>query len=879
MRVRMGSLIRRVRTFFDRTKLDERLRDEWQLHADLMADDHVRQGLSPDEARRQTRLAIGGLDQVREASRDALGFRFLDDLVQDIRFALRQLRRTPAFTAVAVLTLALGIGANTAVFSVVKSVLLGGLPYGQPDQLVRVWVTNPRQGFDRDITSYPRFEDWRVRSRRFQDFAGFTGARLILTGVEEPVQLRGAAVTANFLRVLGVHPVLGRDFEEGDDLQGRPRKVLLSHGFWLREFGGDAAIIGRTLTLSGQSFSVAGVLPATFQFPERALDFWTPMALDERSRQARGDFWMNVVGRLREGVNLRQAQAEMNSIAQALQSEFPAFDQDLGVALVGLKEDLTGPIRLPLRALTGAAIFILLICCSNIAGMLSARAAAREHELAIRAALGAGKGRVAKQLVTEALLLFFCGGVLGIAVAYAVLGLLLRLAPAELSQMRDTRLDLTVIGFTLAVSALCGLIFGLRPAVEASRLDLTGSLKQRARGVAGRTGSRRFRAVLTIGEMAMAMVLLTGAWLLIRSFQQVQGVQLGFDVQRVSIAQIQLPRTKYPDGTQSSGFYDRLLLRLRNTPGIESAAAISELFLGRLPSSAGFTIEGRPDPIPTPLTMDSVTPDFFSMMKIPLLKGRSFTTFDHANALPVAIINETTARRYWPSSDPLGRRFTFGNPGPGSRWYTIVGIAADTRRAGVDQPAFTESYFPLAQQPSLRMQILIRTAPGLAAAKSALQAAVRESDRDQPISRFESLGNALGDRVASRRFITLLLSLFAATAVAIAGVGLYGLISYLVTQRCQEFGIRVALGAKAGDVVRIVVGWVMAMSGLGVALGFAGALILSRGLERLLFGVTRFDAVSYIVAAAGLLLVCLAAAVPPGIRAIRVDPLTALRAE
>src|SRR5580658_7244437 len=605
-------------------------------------------------------------------------------LTNDLRYTLRTFRRSPWFASVAVATLALGIGVNSALFSVVKAVLIEELPYGKPDQLARVWVRNPQQGFEHDITNWPRLEDWRARSRSFQGFAGFTGWRLILTGTGEPVQLRGAAVTANFFRLMAVEPALGRDFEDGDDQPGRPRKVMLSYGVWQRQFGGDRAIVGRSLNMSGETLLVSGVMPPGFQFPERALDFWVPLTVDQRTRVNRGNFWLNAIGRVRDGVTLRQAQAEMDTLAGVLAAQYPD-DRHLGVALVSLKEDLTGLIRPALLILTGAVVFILLICCANVAGMLLAHTADRRQELAIRGALGAGRSRVVRQLLTEAILLFSAGGVAGIAVAYAGVKLLLRLAPAELPQLQGTRLDLTVAGLTLAVSAATGLICGLRPALAVSRLDVAGGLRQGGQRVAGRMDSRRFRSMLTVGEMALAMMLLTGSWVLVRSLQRIEGVSPGFDTRAVAIAQMQLPRTRYAPGKPVADFYERLMDRLRGEPGVDGAAAITTFFLGRLPDSGTFYIDGRRDQITTPLTTDSVTPDFFSTMEIPLRSCRFFDAHDRADSLPVILINETTARRYWRNQDPLGKRLTFGNPdGTGVVWHTIVGVVADTQRAGAD---------------------------------------------------------------------------------------------------------------------------------------------------------------------------------------------------
>jgi len=795
-------------------------------------------------------------------------------LTSDLRHALRRSVRSPWFTLVAVATLALGMGVNSALFSVVRSVLLQKLPFAKPDELVRVWIRNPKQGYEHDISNWPRLQDWR-RASCFQSVAGFTGARLILTGGAEPLQLHGASVTANFFATMGVRPFLGHDFEAGDEVPGRPRKVILSDSLWLTRFGGDPAIVGRQLQLNGFSYEVAGVAPPQMRFPERDLDFWTPLVVDDRGRRSRGAFWLNVAARLRDGVTLRRAQSEMDAYARALAEQHPE-DRDLnGIALESLQDDLTAPIRPGLTILTGAVVFILLICCANIAGMLSARASDRTQELSIRAALGAGRARAVRHLLTEALLLFVVGGAAGVGAAYAGVAILLRLAPPELPQLQDTKLDLTAAAFTLAVSVASGLIFGLMPALQASRLDIVRNLRQGARGASGHLDSRRFRTLLTIGEMALAMILLTGSWLLIRSFQHMEQVAPGYDSRDVSIATMQLPGTKYPD-PQAINFYTQLIDRVRQTQGIESAAGITNFFLGRLPDSATFSIEGRPERITVPLTTDSVTPGFFSMMKIPLLRGRLFNAGDRADSQPVILINNTTAGRYWPGANPLGHRITFGDIGAnGARWYTIVGVVADTTRAGADQPVFTESYTPLSQNASRGMEILIRGS----GAQSALQAAVHALDPNQPVVHFTTLDAAQGDQTALRRFTTFLLTLFALTAAATTGVGLYGLISYLVTQRQQEFGIRFALGARAGDVFGIVIRRVAVMAAIGLGLGAAGALSLTRLLSAMLFGVGRFDAGSYLAAAGGLALVCLIAAVSPAIRAARTDPLIAIRAE
>ena len=795
-------------------------------------------------------------------------------LKNDLHYALRRSFRGPWFSVVAIATLALGMGVNSALFSVVKSVLLERLPYGHPDQLARVWIRNPKQGFDHDISNWPRLEDWR-RATCFKSVAGFTGAQLILTGGAEPLQLRGASVTANFFAMLEVRPLFGHDFEQGDDQAGRPRKIILSHRLWLSRFGADPQIIGRQVQFNSVSYEVIGIAPPQLRFPQRDLDFWTPLSIDDRTRKDRGNFWMEVAARLRDGVSLRSAQSEMDAYSRSLAEQHPEDRNIDGVALVNLKRDLTEQIRPGLLILTGAVIFILLICCANIAGMLSARMADRAHELSVRAALGASRGRVVRQLITEALLLFVVGGAIGIAIAYAGVSLLVRQAPPDLPELRDTRLDLAVAAFTLAVSAAAGLLFGALPAIHSSRLDVARNIRQGARGVAGRLDSRRFRSALTICQMGLAMILLTGSWLLIRSFQRMQQVPPGYDARDISIAELLLPRPKYGD-PQAIEFYTRLIERLNHTPGIQSAAGITNFFLGRLPDSAGFGIEGRSEIITRPLTIDVVTPEFFSTMKIPLLRGRWFDQNDRTGALPTMLINETTAKRYWPNASPLGHRITFDKPvTEKSVWYTIVGVVGDTTRAGADQPVFTESYVPLAQNPSRKMEILLRGSN----AHSALEAAVKGLDPNQPIMHFAGLEVALGEQTGLRRFTTFLLGLFAVTALLITGVGLFGLISYLVIQRQQEFGIRFALGARPADVLFLVASRVMLMAAVGLGLGTLGSFGFSSLLNSMLFGVRRFDGGSYLAGAGALLFICFMAAVSPAIRATHIDPAIAMRSE
>ena len=802
-------------------------------------------------------------------------------VLQDLRYAFRTLRHAKWFTLTTLFTLALAIGANTAIFSVVETLLLRQLPYRDPDRIVMVWVKNPEQGFDHDVTSYPKLEDWRAQSTSIEAFAAYNGAVRALTGWEDPEQVRSTMVTANFFHVMGATPALGSSFAPGDDDFGRPHKAVLSHGLWARRFGADPGIVGRTITMDGRLYTVIGVMPSTFRYPTRETALWEPLAVDLELRQQRGAYWLTTVARLKPGVRVAQARQEMDAISRRLATQYTQ-DRALGVDLVTLKDELTATTRPALFVLTAAVAFVLLIACANVAGMLIARASDRQREIALRAALGAGRGRVIRQLLTEATVLFIMGGILGLALAAAGVRGIVRLAPPMLTQIADVEVNWTVALYAIGLAAVAGLVFGAAPAIQATRRDQAEAIREGSPRTSGRRGAAWFRTGLLAAQVALAFVLLTGAALLLRSFAEMQAVDLGVDPRSVVAAHISLPDERYGEANKAVAFYEALIERLGAAPNVESAAGITSFLLSRLPTSASFQIEGRAQDIITPLTYDTVTPDFFRNMRIPLLRGRFFTDADGNTSQRVTIINQTTARKYWPQEGPVGTRIRFGigadNKNP---WLTIVGVVADTKRAGLDVPVFTESYQPMRQAASGNLAILVRamTEAGAAGIGPAIRATVREIDPQQPVSTIAPLQSMLDQTVAGRRFNTLLVTIFAVAALLLAAMGVYGLLAYMIAQQHREIGIRIALGARAVAILQAVGGRAIFAAGVGGVTGVVVSVAVSRAIRGLLFGIVPLDAFSFAAAACVLAAVVVTAAAFPLRRALNVDPAVSLRAE
>ncbi len=843
----------------------------------------IARGMTEAGVARAARRQFGSVTLLQEVNREMRGIRFIETLFQDVRYGLGMLTRNPGFTCIAVLTLALGIGANTAIFSVVNGVLWSSMPYPQPEQLAMVWCDNRRQGIPDDITSYPNFVDWRDRNKTFQGMAGVTSENFNLTGGGQPEEISAASVSINFFQLIGVNPALGRVFSAEEEQPGRDRIVILSHRLWQRRFGGDPGILNKTVLLSGEPHVVVGIMAPGFQFPENT-EMWRPLAPDERMRAARGAFWLPVVGRLKPGVTRAQAQADLDVIANQIEQQYPNM-VGYGVNVVLVLEQAVGSIRRSLLILFGAVLCVLLIACANVANLLLARAAVRQREVAVRAALGAGRWRIVRQLLTESMLLAVVGGALGVLLAWWGLRLLVDLSPANIPRLENIRLDGRVLWFTLILSVLTGLIFGLAPALQTTHLNLSETLKEGGRtGVGGAGGRRaqRIRGVFIVVEVALTLALLVGAGLLVRSFWRLQQVNPGFRADRLLTLRLSLSGPNYTEGVHAVSFFERLQERLATLPGVVSASATSGIMLPKLANSAGFTIENKPqDPseLGLELPFDIVQPNYFETMGVQLLRGRTFTAQDTRDTPRVAIVNETFVKRYFPNEDPVGKRFTFGGVGPNTRWITIVGVVRDTKRQGVDQPVRIESWMPLAQRPSGSMEVVLRTTGDPLALGRTVREAVWSLDRDMPIPIIQSMEQILSERVAQRRLNMLLLGLFALVALILSAIGIYGVMSYAVTQRTHEIGIRMALGAQASDVLRMVVWRGMSLALIGVALGLAAALALTRVLKTLLFEVSATDPATFALVALLLLFVALLACWIPARRATKVDPLIALRHE
>ncbi|HWM90009.1 MAG TPA: ABC transporter permease [Thermoanaerobaculia bacterium] len=806
----------------------------------------------------------------------------MENVWKDIRFGFRTLIRNPATTLVAMLTLALGIGANSAIFSVVNGVLLEPLPYPQPDELVRVWESAPKLGFPRFSVAPPNFADWRKESQSFEYLVAFGRERLNLTGGDQPEVLQGASVTSDFFRMLGAEPRIGRGFTQEEGRPGQGRAAVLSHGLWQRRFGADPKIVGRPLNLNGESYVVVGIAPSGFELP-RETELWVPMALDFATEN-RGAHYLGTIGRLKDGVSLEKAQAEMTSIASRLAKQYPDSNSEWTVSLMRLRDSMVEDIRPALVILLVAVSFVLLIACANVANLLLARVASRERELAVRAALGASRTRLVRQMLTETVILFVAGGALGLLFAWWGVGALVALDPDGIPRAREIGMDGKVLAFTFLVSLVTGLLFGLVPALSATGRRLYEALKEGGRAMAGGAHGRMVRNLLVLGEVAVALVLLMGAGLLIQSFARLSGVDPGFRPEGLLTARITIPEFKYPDEERQAIFYRQLEERISVIPGVEQAAIIYPLPLSGANMILAYSVEGRPAPPPSEVrgaNVRMVSPAYFRAMGIPVVRGRAFREQDGGDGEQVVIINQAMAAQEWPDEEPLGKRFTFGDPAdpedPG--WRTIVGVVGDVRHDSLDQELAAEAYWPQSQGPSPESFLVLRTSGDPASLTSSLREAVRELDRDLPIDRVQTMESVVAEALAQNRFKTLLLGLFAGLALVLAAVGVYGVVSYSVAQRTHEIGIRMALGARPDQVRRLVVFQGMRMVLIGAVVGLALALFATRFLRDQVYGVSATDPVTFAVVPLVLIGVALLANWLPALRATRVDPLEALRYE
>ncbi len=805
----------------------------------------------------------------------------LETFWHDLRYAVRMLRRSPAFTVTAVITLALGIGATSAIFSVVSGVLLRPLPYPSPDRLAMVWMDNARIGLREDWHSFPDYLDYKQQSTTFADMAIFNNRSVTLTGDanEEPERVLGAHSSANLFDVLGVHPVRGRAFTAGEDTAGANSVVILSHGLWQRRFGGRDDALGRTLWMNGRAMQIVGIMPEGFAFPSRETQFWIPTGASEQLRTARGSLWLQVIGRLKPGISVQQAQADLARVNAGLLQQFPE-KKGQGVYVAGYTDHVVGTIRPAILVLLGAVACVLLIACTNVANLLLARASVRERELALRAAIGAGRGRLVRQLLTESLLIGLTGGAIGIALARLGVSALVAIAPKDLPRLDAIAIDWRVLAFTVLLSLATTVVFGLIPALQLARTDAAQTMKEGARGSSAL--GRSLRRGLVVVEMALAVVLLIGAGLMLRSFDQLRRVDLGFAPERLLTGRMALWGEKYQQPASRVEFFQQVIARTKADPAVEGVAGIGTVFLTATPSSTNFSIEGRPDFLPedaVEVPVDSITPDYFRVMGVKLHEGRFFDERDAATAPPAVIINQAMADRFWPKGDALGHRIKYGQLASEGPWMTIVGIVADTRRTGYDAVVRPETYLPHAQSPDSGLMMVIRTVGDPAAFVPSLRAIVRQIDPGIAVQGAEPIASQLGDMTAQRRLNTLLLSIFGVVAAVLAAVGIYGVITYSVQQRTRELGVRIALGAPAGRILRLVGTEVVPLAIAGLMLGLGAAVALSRLMTSMLYHVSATDPATFGAISVVALAIALLASLIPALRAVRLDPIRALRVE
>ncbi|HEY8256067.1 MAG TPA: ABC transporter permease [Gemmatimonadales bacterium] len=809
----------------------------------------------------------------------------MDSLLQDLRYGLRSLAKAPGFTLVTLLTLALGIGANTAIFSVVNAVLLRALPYRNAGELVV--VREVYGGSEQGSVSGPNFLDWKKRNHSFAGMTTSRGLNLALVGAGEPEEVVAAVTDADFFRVLGIDPILGRGFLPGED-QGQATVVVLSENLWRSRFGGDSTILGRTLSLSGQPYTVVGVAPASAGYPG-TVQAWVPLGYGLGRSAMRDSHSYDVLARLKPGITLAQAQDDVTGLARALEKEFPESNTGRGAIVIPLTDDTVGTVRSALLLLTGAVALVLLIACANVANLFLARAATRQRELAVRAALGAGRWRLVRQVLVEAMTVSVLGGLLGLLLASWAIDLLLALQPRGIPRLAEIGIDPTVLVFTLVVSLVVGIGFGLAPALSLSRQDPAESFRGEGRAASAGRHRTRFRSALAVAQVSLALILLVGAALLIVSVRQLSNVVLGFQPQGAMTFQMSISGAKYADGAAQQRYIDRVIERLDDIPGVERAGAVFFLPLGNGFASGDISVEGRPAPAPGHEQYAGyriVSGDFLGSIGVTLRQGRLLTADDRAGSTLVTVVNEALARKLFPGQNPIGQRLTFGTA-DSAEWRQIVGVIADVRQTGLTDAPTPELYVPTDQLSAdswgifmtIPLSFVIRSQVAAGVLVPAIKSAVHEIDPDQPISRLREAGELLQNATARQRFNMSLLTLFGFLALVLATVGVYGVMAYGVTQRTRELGIRLALGARARSVQAMVLRQGLGLTLAGLGLGLAGALALSRLLTTLLYGVSPSD--PRVLGAAVLVLagVSVVACLIPAIRATKVDPIDALRSE
>ena len=886
MMSRIKGLRARVRALLHRAAAERELNEELRFHIDMETEKNVRAGMNPTDARRRALRDFGGLEPTKEAHRDVRG-RWLEELVADTRYALRTLRRAPVLATAAILTLALGIGANTTIFSAVNAVILQPLPLAQPDRLVMLWEENPEKGWHQQVCAPANVLDWKEQVKAFQDVAMFfDGAGVAtLTGEGAPRVLKTSGVTGNFFDVLGVRAQLGRALvpDETWAADGVVRTTVISDRFWREEFGADPRAVGRTIRVDGQQLQIVGVAPSGFSFPVEGIDLWLPRAWKPDIRSQiffRRAHFMRAVARLAPGTSLETADAQLQAVAGRLKQQYPATNKYMGAGLTPLHRFLVGDTRLPLLVLLAAVGLLLLISCANVGNLLLVRAVGREREAALRLTLGAGRRRLAKQALTESLVLSVLGGVAGIVLGVVGTRALEALQPPGMLRVSHFAVDWTVLGYVLVIVAGSGLLFGTAPAIWSGRRSPAESLKQGGRGGDTRR-MRRWTELLVIGEVALAVVLTLGAGLLVRSFRQLTQVDPGFDSHHVLATQIVLSGPKYDSASQARVFWDQLVGRVAALPGVIGAAATSNVPLQGTGYTSDFVVAGRPAGEYYPeITHRMVTPDYFDVMRVKLLRGRAFTRNDRQGSPQVVIINDEVEKKYFKGQDPVGQRITFDKvPNEKSEWLTVVGVVRGERQQALAAEPSIEAYVPFAQEATEAMSLLARVSGDPGALAPAIRRLVAEMDPELPITRMQSVDEIRARSLARERFLMTMLVVFAAVGLLLAVIGVYGVLGQVARRRTREMGIRIALGSPVSSVRWIVVrhGLTLVLSGL--AIGITVAVVATRGLTALLYHVAPADPVTFVAVPIVLALTGAAAAWIPAVQASRADPAVALRGE
>jgi len=879
----------RLRALRQRETVINDIDREMRSHLELQVEANIKAGMSPAEAREKAMRSFGNINRAVDAAYDVKGGGAFETLIQDIRYGVRMLAKHKAFTSIAVITLALGIGANTAIFSVVNELLLRPLPYRDAEKIALLWEVTP-EGRHQNTTSRANFRRWREQSTSYENVAAFTDQRVNLTGYGDPEELSVQFATPEFFKVLGVDPILGRTFLPEDDQPESPPIAVLSYGLWQRRFGGQPSVIGQQITLNGYKFSIVGVMPPSFQFhikqrsgTGRPAELWTVLPMPTGAGANERGRFLSAVARLKDGVTVDGAAVELRTIEARLSDEAPEYNKNYSAEVLPLREQFFGNVRRPLWLMLGAVGFVLLIACANVANLLLSQATSREKEIAVRAALGARRGRIIRQLLTESLLLALLGSVLGLGLAWLGIKALMLISPRDLSSLQSVSLNITVLLWTLGISLLTGIIFGLAPALHISRLNLNDSLKEGGKSESGQaSGSRRLRSALVISEIALAVVLLASAGLLIRSFMRLQQIDPGFNTDNVLTMVVRLPELKYKEDPQLVTFFAQALERVRNLPTVRSAGMVNHLPLyGGLGSATGFKILGRPEPPPgqgPSCDVRVVDAGYFPTLGIPLLRGRNFSGLELKEPRHVILINEALARQYFPGEDPIGKRLDvamFEKPTPAE----IIGVVGNVRYDSLVDESPPAVYFPHPDLAYSFMTLVIRTDGEPSAIAPAVQREIRSLDPNQPVSDVRTMNQVMSEWVARSRFNTLLLGLFAALATLLSAVGIFGVMNYSVALRTREIGLRLAVGAQPRQVLLLILRQGFMLTIIGVLFGLAAAFALTRLLSGLLFGVGAVDSTTFATISLLLVIVSLLACYLPARRAMRIDPLRALRYE